>query len=346
MSDLDRLTVMQVMAGDEEGGLEKHVEELSNALAYRLSVIVVAHPKYADRFNSRVKFIPLDLTRNRNNPVTLLKLTRIIRKSAPDVVHAQAGKAAAIVAKVRKLVSTKLVATVHGLKKRQPYLNHFDLVIGVSKAVAESVPIEHKCVIYNGVQLGAMSSQPPPGTDAAARTVPLFLAIGRLVPVKGFDTLLKAWEQIPAQLQIVGDGPEQASLEAMVSASASLSEKVSFLGFRNDILDLIRAADCVIISSQREGFSYVFAEAMLIGTPVLSTDVPIANEVLDAQYLCPTNSPEALAALIWRHLPECGPESAELKSRFVPYFEWAQSHLAFQTMVDNTVKAYDSLMGA
>ena len=67
MSDLDRLTVMQVMAGDEEGGLEKHVEELSNALAYRLSVIVVAHPGHADRFNSCVKFIP-DLTSQQKQP--------------------------------------------------------------------------------------------------------------------------------------------------------------------------------------------------------------------------------------------------------------------------------------
>ena len=156
-----------------------------------------------------------------------------------------------------------------------------------------------------GLQWGSVGSNvlSAPGADAAARTVPLFLAIGRLVPVKGFDTLLKAWEQIPAQLQIVGDGPEQASLEAMVVLCIPIREG-QLPGFQERYPGLNPRCGLRHHLFTARGVFLCFAEAMLIGTPVLSTDVPIANEVLDAQYLCPTNSPEALAALIWRHLPE------------------------------------------
>ena len=67
------------------------------------------------------------------------------------------------------------------------------------------------------------------------------------------------------------------------------------LGPRDPALDYIRAADLTVISSRNEGFSYAFAEALLEKTPVVSTNVPIPNEVLPQQYLCAVENVEAIA---------------------------------------------------
>ncbi len=344
MSDLQRVRVMHIMAGNEEGGLEKHVEELVNLLAARVSVLLVAHPKYADRVAPGVEFVPLDLTRNRNNPVTLVQLARILHKYQPDIVHAQAGKAAAIVAKLRKLSPAKLVATVHGQKRKQNYLRHFDLVIGVSHAVAEDIPNEHRQVVYNGVNLDRLKERLPNSAPADPRCeVPKFLAVGRLVPVKGFHTLLEAWKQVDALLDIIGDGPEEEALAAQIADDPWLTQRVSLLGYRADVPNRIQAADCVIISSQREGFSYVFAEAMLLGTPVLATDVPIANEVLSREFLCERDSAEALASLINHHRGHAD-FPASLTTQQAPYFSWALEQLTIESMVDRTLTCYASLV--
>ena len=85
------MKVCQIMAGDEEGGLENHVVELCNALIDRVDdLVVIAHEKYRDRFRPEIRFLPLDLSGGRRNPWLLMRLAMLIRREAPDIVHAQA----------------------------------------------------------------------------------------------------------------------------------------------------------------------------------------------------------------------------------------------------------------
>ncbi|MFH4377113.1 glycosyltransferase, partial [Acinetobacter baumannii] len=76
--------ICMVMAGDEEGGLEKHVVELANGLAQAgQKVTLIAHEKYAERV-SGVEFKALDLSKSRKNPILLWQLYQTIKATHAD----------------------------------------------------------------------------------------------------------------------------------------------------------------------------------------------------------------------------------------------------------------------
>lgn len=96
------MKVIQVMGGNEESGLEKHFIELCNGLADYCELIAIVHPKYQSRFNSRTTFHALDLNQSRRNLLLLWQLYQLISRHKPDIVHAQANKAIAMIAILRR----------------------------------------------------------------------------------------------------------------------------------------------------------------------------------------------------------------------------------------------------
>jgi len=80
-----------------------------------------------------------------------------------------------------------------------------------------------------------------------------------------------------ATLQIVGQGPEKASLERL-ARELGVSEHVQFLGFRPDVADAMKQADLFVYASWIEGFSLVIAEANAVGLPVVTVDLPVTRE--------------------------------------------------------------------
>lgn len=120
-----------------------------------------------------------------------------------------------------------------------------------------------------------LERQRPPlsGTDLS------LLAIGRLVPSKGYDLLLPALaivrEGIPmVRLRIVGDGPERATLERM-SASLNLAGNIEFLGTCDvaSIRQELARADMLVISSRDEGLPRTLLEGVAASVPVVATAV-------------------------------------------------------------------------
>jgi GalNAc-alpha-(1->4)-GalNAc-alpha-(1->3)-diNAcBac-PP-undecaprenol alpha-1,4-N-acetyl-D-galactosaminyltransferase len=117
---------------------------------------------------------------------------------------------------------------------------------------------------------------PPGSTDPV--DPPLVVAIGRLVPQKGFDMLLDAFATVAARdpsvcLAIVGEGPDRAALERQRD-ELGLTERVTLPGTTGDPHGLLRRASAFVMSSRREGFPTVLGEAMACGVPVISFDCP------------------------------------------------------------------------
>ena len=106
---------------------------------------------------------------------------------------------------------------------------------------------------------------------------PVLLFVGRLVPYKGLDILLRALPGLAAQTVIVGDGPLRGALETMVR-ELGLSDRVQLAGEVTDEerLAWLHACAALVLPSttRQEAFGMVQLEAMLCGRPVVSTDLP------------------------------------------------------------------------
>ena len=325
------MRICQIMAGDEEGGLETHFVDLANGLAGSGDhVAVIAHGRYRDRFIPDIEYLPLDLTRGRRNPLLRRKLRRLIDLAEPDIVHAHAGKAAALVDAINPPVCT--VGTIHGRKKDLSVYHGFDAVIGVSRGVLAGLDHPAKSVVYNGVQ-----PAPEAATGADLRRLfgigagPVAIAVGRLVPVKRYDRLVELWDAGLGHLLIAGDGPERRRLETLAKG-----KPVSLAGHREDIRSLMAGADLMVFASAREGLSYALAEALVARLPVVSTPVPGAEELLPPGHLADIGG---LKRIIADNLSD--PVAA--RKRLRDLFDWAAETLTVDRMVRSTRLVYESV---
>lgn len=140
--------------------------------------------------------------------------------------------------------------------------------------------------------------------------VPTVVAVGRLVPQKGFAYLLDAFARLgprPCQLLILGDGPERAALWRQAQ-TLGIRDRVVLAGFQPNPFAAMARSAVFVLSSLWEGFPFVLMEAMACGVPVISTDCPSgpAELVTDGEngLLVPPADPAALARAMDRLLAD------------------------------------------
>jgi glycosyltransferase involved in cell wall biosynthesis len=115
-------------------------------------------------------------------------------------------------------------------------------------------------------------------------TAPMVLHVGRLDPAKDHDTLLRAMAQVIAncpEVHCVLVGPRTESLASHpVIAAASLGDRFRLLGDRRDVPDLLAAADLFLFTSVTEGMPNALVEAMMVGLPVVASDITPIRELI------------------------------------------------------------------
>ncbi len=136
---------------------------------------------------------------------------------------------------------------------------------------------------------------------------------GRLQPIKGLDTLLRAAHLLPKdafgviRILIAGDGPERARLERERD-ELGLQSIVSFLGPRSDVADLLQCADAFVMTSISEGLPMALLEAMATGLPCIATAVGGIPDLFagGAGILVPVSDAQAVANAIARVMGDGG----------------------------------------
>jgi glycosyltransferase involved in cell wall biosynthesis len=194
------------------------------------------------------------------------------------------------------------------------YYRQCDHLIGntraiVDYAVANGWPRQRIDLLPNFVpDASAASTQPASTAVAPSARAPLALALGRLHPNKGFDLLLEALAATrEVCLWIAGDGPLRPQLERL-AARLGIVGRVRFLGWREDVPDLLASADLLVCPSLHEPLGNVVIEAWSAGLPVVATasDGPAGLiENGESGILVPLldsdgGGPEALASAIER----------------------------------------------
>ncbi len=114
----------------------------------------------------------------------------------------------------------------------------------------------------------------------------LLISVGRLVPWKGFDVVIKVFSKLKEKfpqltLFIAGSGPELGNLERLV-AELKLSDAVILAGTidHDALLRYIKASDVFVLNTQYEGLSHLVLETMAVGTPVVTTNIGGNPEVI------------------------------------------------------------------
>ena len=141
------------------------------------------------------------------------------------------------------------------------------------------------------------------------------LYVGRLVPVKGVDVLLRAWARLVGRetgralvLVLVGDGPEREVL-GRLSRELGIASSVRFVGFSAQVGNWLNCADLFVLSSHSEGLSNALLEAMACGLPAVATAVGGAPEVIEDGVnglLVPADDDAALADALLRLVRDPG----------------------------------------
>jgi glycosyltransferase involved in cell wall biosynthesis len=174
-----------------------------------------------------------------------------------------------------------------------PVLRRADVWVAVSRALEGAmrqagVPAARIHYLPNGVdtkRFVAGSRREARDRLGMASDQPRVVFVGRLDPVKSLPTLLHAWRTVAekeprALLDIVGDGPAQASLEDLAK-SLGLAAGIVFHGRVEDVVPYLQAADCFVLPSAVEGLSNTLLEAMAVGLPVVATRVSGSEDVIE-----------------------------------------------------------------
>ena len=180
-------------------------------------------------------------------------------------------------------------------------------------------------------------ANPVIGADMAARAarlpadpwfseqIPVFVAAGRMTPVKDFATLIAAFAKVaerrPARLLMLGEGPLRPALAEQAKAMG-LGERVRLAGAVGDPAPYFARAVAVVSSSRYEGFGNVLVEALACGAPVVSTDCPGGPRAIleNGRYgaLVPVGDAPALAAAMLAAL-DAKPDPARLRAGAARY---------------------------
>lgn len=204
-------------------------------------------------------------------------------------------------------------------------------VVTVSQALNEIVvglgaPPDRVHTLRNGVDLQMFH---PGGREQAHGAGPFrLLSAGNLVPLKGHDLVIRAVADLPdTTLDIAGEGPERARLEALVCA-LKLGERVRLLGSvpQAGMPRVYANADALVLASSSEGWANVLLEALACGTPVIATRVSGTVDVVscaDAGLILQERSAQAIVHAV-RDLRLRGVDRAAAR-RHAQGFSWDET---------------------
>jgi glycosyltransferase involved in cell wall biosynthesis len=221
-----------------------------------------------------------------------------------------------------------------------------DYVIKECGLNPDSFQVLYNCLDYHRYQSGRSKSQ-------VRRELGLMLDL----PVVGLVARLDHWgkghrelfqamallrDRNPMQAIIIGGGKREAEMEDLVT-TLNLSQFVHFLGYRDDIPDLLAAMDIFALPSYSEGVSLAMLEAMAAGLPVIVSHVGGLPEIVQSEetgILVPPKDPEALAAGLTRLLSD----SAWAKSLGENARVYVEQNFSFERLEKDINACYDALV--
>lgn len=299
-------------------------------ICHGLCILKGAEPSLLGECRSKARIWVLGQGGTTGGPARLAgwwRLRRVIRAFRPHVVHARStGTWFDAAAATRGLPDVRLLLSYHGQTdlaapawRRRAVDRWSSARAAKVVAVCESAraalvgggvrAAEKVVVLRNGVDTARF--RPPLNLEersslrrgfALTDRDQVVLCVANLVPIKAIDILLRAWRRVcladrSGRLLLVGEGPLEAELRGL-AAELRCDGCVQFLGRRDDVAELMRAADLFVLPSRQEACSNALLEAMASGLAPVACRVGGNTELItpgQTGWLVPPDEPEQLA---------------------------------------------------
>ena len=278
------------------GGMETHLRDLAvrQSKAAEVKVIVAnSAPRRESAILEGVRVTRVARFATIASMPVCPGLVSAIRSTPANIVHIHMPNPGAALAFLLSRHPGKLVLTHHADTLGRPGLRRLSdpfvraLMRRASRILVTSnryldsspelAPFREKCrMIPLGIDVQSSICDDHEATTRIHQRfgVRLVLAIGRLVPYKGFDVLIQAMKNVDAKLLVIGTGPQEGALRGLITRE-NLQQKVIMLGRVDDIRPYLAAASIFVLPSvtRAEAFGLVQLEAMAAGVPVINTDI-------------------------------------------------------------------------
>lgn len=317
--------IYAITRGDHIGGAQMHVRDLAIETARAGHDVLVVSGNNGD-LTTQLRDAGVAVEQCAGmarsiHPIKDISATRnmmaIIRAWKPEIVSAHSSKAGVVCRIAANRTGVPCIFTAHGfaftdgvpqptrtiykgieramarISARIICVSEFDRQIGISAGITP----ERLTTVHNGIKDVSPDLRAHPGSDGPMRIV----MTARFDRQKDQETLLRALTLVPeVEADLIGVGPSLDPMQQLAT-EFGLSDRVRFLGHRNDVPELLSRAHVFVLSSHWEGFPLSTLEAMRAGLPVIVSDVGGAAEaVIDGTtgFVVPPRDREALAERI------------------------------------------------
>lgn len=324
------------------GGLEKHTKDLVEGLKENnVDVTLIIDKSLESKFqiNKSVDIKTFDFSRNRYNPFALFQLYKMIKKEQFDIVHTQGNKATAMIKQIYPYCDFKFVATLHNEKKSISMFSSCDHVITPSDRIAEG--IKKHTTIYHGIDVQYDSSFNL--FEFLDLPIDSFIVsgIGRFVEAKNFQVLIRSFELLPKNfhLVLVGGGKLEGEYREIIKEKKITNvHLLPYMEYKKT-MKIIKDSSLIVIPSLREGFSYVFAETLLLQKPLLATDVADISKFIPKKYLV-----KPLEQKIARKIIDVASNYEITMQDYQKSFKKAKREFSKDTMIEKTINVYTKVL--
>jgi glycosyltransferase involved in cell wall biosynthesis len=322
MNDRRPIRVVRVMARLNIGGPARQAVVLGRGLDGQGFASVLVHGSVGAAEGSlepvlaeaRIRAVKIPELGPRVRPwsdlVALARLTRLMFREQPDVVHTHTAKAGALGRVAAALYNATrprsrnaaVIHTFHGhvldgyfglaatrlvRGTERALMRLTDRVVAISTSQKADLcqryavsSAERTVVVELGLDLAALLALEPharaAGEFGASPGDVVFGYVGRFVAIKDLPTLIRAFARVSADVRgarliLVGDGDERRDVETLVR-ECGIGDRVCLAGWRTDLVAVYGAIDVGVLSSRNEGTPVALIEAMAAGRPVVATD--------------------------------------------------------------------------
>lgn len=343
------------------GGVEHHVEEIGARLAARgHQITVYSRPNYStdavDRYRDMaIRQLPTVNTKHLDALAHSALCTIDAMRRRAHIIHYHAIGPGLVAPLPRYLGPTKVVLTVHGRDAlREKWGPGASQVLRLAEWMSARVPdatvvVSEDLAAHYARAYRTRSHYIPNGVDPpASKPADLIeqrwgltegsyaLFVGRLVPEKAPDLLIRAFRRIDTHQRLVITGGSSFTNDYVreLELAAASDDRVLMTGyvFGDELSELYTNASAFVLPSTLEGLPLTLLEAASYGTPIVASDIPPAREVLGAdgpgRRLFRTGSERDLVATLTLVMADPGPEregAKALRDEVIGRYRWDEA---------------------